>query len=293
LNFQPYLDITTPIWTLPKLNISCTDFSKQDLQVANLQLARDIINTRYRDSLQIYTDGSYNPDSGSTSCAVWIPGINYEKITRLPDHSGIYFAELYAIFLSLIPRILAEFKEIVVLLDSKSALSSLETRPSSRDPLHIKIKIKVLSLNESGVAVYFQWIPGHCRLEGNEKVDTLAKSGHHQTIAKIPVPLSAVRHRLRQALINSWQSQWDNSDKGRHCYFIKSKISSVFSPQTSVRRIDRTFYRSMSGHGNLARLRFLMGKAEHPYCKHCLTEETIEHVFISYSGFRVVFLVFT
>ncbi len=88
------------------------------------------IDLTYYSMVQIYTDGSKDPDSGKTAVAVYIPlfKIKMSKITS--DHISVFTAELIAILLAL--QWIEEIQptKAVICTDSLSALNSLSSGKS-------------------------------------------------------------------------------------------------------------------------------------------------------------------
>ena len=65
-------------------------------------------------------------------------------------------------------------------------------------------------MSDKGTHVRFCWIPSHCGIEGNERVDQLAKETLDQDID----PLASVHYTNMKPLVNSYiqklvQTKWD------------------------------------------------------------------------------------
>ncbi|VDI25062.1 Hypothetical predicted protein [Mytilus galloprovincialis] len=125
-----YKQFPTPPWHLTKPRV-CTQLSNLISKKDNPHLIRSesnfMIDTQYRQFLKIYTDGSKDPNSNKTSCAFAIPEMGIKKGFKLPKNMSIFTCELMAIFLSLIW--LEEFKpnNVIVFVDSLSALQALKS----------------------------------------------------------------------------------------------------------------------------------------------------------------------
>ena len=59
------------------------------------------------------------------------------------------------------------------------------------------------ALSDRGARVRFSWIPSHCGIEGNERVDQLAK----ETLDQYIDPLASVHYRDLKPLVNSYIQQ--------------------------------------------------------------------------------------
>jgi len=58
---------------------------------------QDYIDLIYYSAIQIYTDGSKDPDSGITSATVFIPHFKVNILKRTSDHISVFISELIAI----------------------------------------------------------------------------------------------------------------------------------------------------------------------------------------------------
>ena len=80
-------------------------------------------------------------------------------------------------------------------------------------------------LSNKGTHVRFCWIPSHCGIEGNEKVDQLAKETLDQDI----IPLASAQYTDLKPLVNSYiqklvQTKWDVAVHGRDLYLVKPTL---------------------------------------------------------------------
>ena len=72
------------------------------------------------------------------------------------------------------------------------------------------------SLSDKGTRVRFWWVPNHCGIDGNERVDRLAKETLYQDID----PLASAHYTDMKPLVNSYiqklvQTKWDVAVHGR------------------------------------------------------------------------------
>ena len=95
---------------------------------------------------------------------------------RLPDNSTIFAAEATAISLALTyyRYMGAVHHNVVVYFDSMSCLQAIESK-DTEDPFICHIMNLLWLLNDKGTHVRFCWIPSHCGIEGNKRVDQLTK----------------------------------------------------------------------------------------------------------------------
>ena len=129
---------------------------------------------------EVYTDGSKINErvgaaavinrhfyDGETTCR--------QLSKRLPDNSTIFTAEATAITLVLnyYRHIGPVHHDVVVYSDSMSCLQAIEGEDTEK-PFICHIMNLPWLLSDKGTHVRFCWIPSHCGIEGNEKVDQLA-----------------------------------------------------------------------------------------------------------------------
>ena len=81
------------------------------------------------------------------------------------------------------------------------------------------------SLSDKGTHVRFCWVPSHCGIDGNERVDQLAKETLDQDID----PLASVHYTDMKPLVNSYihklvQTKWDVTVHGRDLYLVKPSL---------------------------------------------------------------------
>ncbi len=135
------------------------------------------MDDKYRDYIQIYTDGSKDPESGRTGSAIFIVNQGGEESKRITNDLNVCTVELYAIMMAL-EWIRKEDKISKVLIgsDSLSALYSLRTGMSnSRQHLLYEILATYTRVKEKCNEIQLIWTPAHIGILGNERVDKLAK----------------------------------------------------------------------------------------------------------------------
>ena len=130
---------------------------------------------------EVYTDGS-KIDERVGAAAVINRHFQNGEITcrclskRLPGNSTIFAAEATAITLA--PDYYQHMEpvrhDVVVYSDSMSSLQAIEGK-DTENPLICYIMNLLWLLSDKDTYVRFCWIPSHCGIEGNEKVDQSAK----------------------------------------------------------------------------------------------------------------------
>ncbi|RUS86643.1 hypothetical protein EGW08_005592 [Elysia chlorotica] len=152
-----------------------------DLELKELTCAYLDKNFPAKEWIRVYTDGSAEEAVTNGGSGVYIEMPNQETIeSSIPTgtHCSNYKAELEAIkeALTILERITPSIPKAraVLLSDSKSVLEKLEDLKGEERQHLAKCLGNVVRNTESLV---LQWIPAHCRIEGNERADRLAKEG--------------------------------------------------------------------------------------------------------------------
>ena len=155
---------------------------------------------------EVYTDGSKMNErvgaaavinrhfqNGETTCR--------QLSKRLPDNSIIFAAEATAISLALgyYQHMGSVHHDVVVYSDSMSCLQAIEGE-DTENPFICHIMNLLWSLSDKGTHVRFCWVPSHCGIDGNERVDQLAKETLDQDIN----PLASVHYTDLKPLVNSY-----------------------------------------------------------------------------------------
>ncbi len=122
--------------------------------------------------LQIFTDGSKEPESGRTA-AVYI---KIKMAKRLSDHLSVFTTELLAIILALQWIEEVQPERTVICSDSMAALTSLLSGKSiARQDLVFEVLLNLFRIRQLRIDVHFLWVPAHVGVDGNEEEDLLAK----------------------------------------------------------------------------------------------------------------------
>ena len=182
---------------------------------------------------EVYTDGSKMNErvgaaavinrhfqNGETTCR--------QLSKRLPDNSTIIAAEATAISLALnyYQYMGPVHHDVVVYSDSMSCLQAIEgedtENPFICHIMNLPYHEPALVIEWQGQCVRFCWVPSHCGIDGNERVDQLAKEALDQDID----PLASVHYTDMKPLVNSYiqklvHTKWDVAVHGRDLYLVK------------------------------------------------------------------------
>ena len=109
------------------------------------------------------------------------------------------------------------------------------------------------SLNDTRVR--FCWVPSHCGIDGNERVDQLAKETLYQDID----PLASVHYTDMKPLVNSYikklvQTKWDVAVHGRDLYLVKPTLGPPKKFQHLTRAEEVVITRLRIGHTSARKL---------------------------------------
>ena len=151
--------------------------------------------------------------NGETTC--------HQLSKRLPDNSTIFAAEATAISLALnyYQHMGPVHHDVVAYSDSMSCLQAIEGE-DTKNPFICHVMNLLWLLSDKGTSVRFCWIPSHCGIDGNERVDQLAKETLDQNID----PLASIHYTDLKPLVNSYmqqlvQTKWDVAVHG--CIVVK------------------------------------------------------------------------
>ena len=235
---------------------------------------------------EVYTDGSKinervgaaavinrNFQNGETTCR--------QLSKRLPDNSTIFAAEATAISLALnyYQHMGPVHHDVVVYSDSMSCLQAIEGE-DTENPFICHIMNLLWSLSDKGTRVRFCWVPSNCGIDGNEKVDQLAKETFDQDID----PLANVHYTDMKPLVNSYiqklvQTKWDVAVHGRDLYLVKPTLGPPKKFQHLTRAEEVVITRLRIGHTKATKSHIL-SRGPPTRCHHCGQTLTIDHMLL-------------
>ena len=202
-----------------------------------------------------YTDDSKMNESGDSSGQQppfperWdnLPP-TVQKTAR--ENSTIFAAEATAISLALnyYQHMGPVHQDVVIYSDLMSCLQAIEGEDTD-NPLICHIMNLLWLLSDKGTHVRFCWIPSHCSIEGNERVDQLAK----ETLDQDMDPLASVHYTDMKPPVNSYiqklaQTKWDVAVHGRDIYLMKPTLEPPKKFQHLTRAEEVVITRLRIGH---------------------------------------------
>ena len=200
---------------------------------------------------------------------------------RLPDNSSIFAAEATAISLALnyYQHMGPVHHDVVVYSDSMSCLQAIEGE-DTENPFICHIMNLLWSLSDKGTRIRFCWVPSHCGIDGNERVDQLAKETLDQDID----PLASVHYTDMKPLVNSYilklvQTKWDVAVHGRDLYLVKPTLGPPKKFQHLTRAEEVVITRLRIGHTKATKSHIL-SRGPPNGCHHCGQTLTIDHMLL-------------
>ena len=136
------------------------------------------------------------------------------------------------------------------------------------------------SLSDKGTRVRFCWVPSHCGIDGNERVDQLAKETLDQDID----PLASVHYTDMKPLVNSYiqklvQTKWDVAVHGRDLYLVKPTLGPPKKFQHLTRAEEVVITRLRIGHTKATKSHIL-SRGPPTGCHHCGQTLTTDHMLL-------------
>jgi ribonuclease HI len=204
LPFPPWL--TQPL----EIILDMDDILKKDNPHVIGAKANEYIDTHFRNSIHIYTDGSLGPRG--TGAAFFVPYTRYTRKYQLGDHS-VFTAELVAIFMALhYIQAKGNTHPWTIFSDSKSVLTSIKhDSAKSREEMVRSAILLLYKLSKKNFQIKLQWVPSHVGVPGNTVADKLAKEaaeGNNSTLLNILPSYSDHVSRHKTKAWRLWQQQF-------------------------------------------------------------------------------------
>ena len=273
--------------------------------VANLSDQRaqfiffDLVDSKYQNINQIYTDGSYltQPEkSAAAGVVIYYLGEKIIQKFKLNKDTTILGCELYAIYkaLQFICSIPGQTSPFVIFSDSLSGITCLANpNPSHHLFLVYEIHKLLQLLNSNNTPVSLQFIPGHKGLKGNEEADQAAKEAHNSELSIDILSRDDKVRIIKLAIIKQWEDQWHHLthslQKGLHLRSIRDKINYWPWSSHKCRAAETLLARLRIGHVNVNYYLNKIGKSPTSSCQ-CGATETVSHLLLDcnlYSSKRI------
>jgi len=231
----------------------------------------------YKNSMQIYTDGSKLSDN-KTGIAFRIPSTNDKRSYRLQDDLTVSTIEAAAIQQALthLPdtpgtgdvTIFTDSLEVLESVDKNRARTSTSTFGGVRD-----------AAIKTGKHINLVWIPSHVGILEHENTDDDAK--HAATRDKIDLfcanSIKDANKKISQYIDRIWQTKWDESEKGKSYRNIEPTATRKIKHSQENRKREVIITRLRFQKCNMNAYLHIIGKHADGNCDICHVPETVEH----------------
>ncbi|GFX34215.1 tubulin polyglutamylase TTLL4 [Trichonephila clavipes] len=236
------------------------------------QLALEIINKIPATAMQIYTDGSKD-EQNSCGSGIFIkaPNCSHNIKIRNSDFCSVFRSELIAIDEALrIIKTMTSPDEIWILCDSRSAIQHLSDWTNVGDKTSVSILKNLKELSQQH-EIYFQWIPSHIGLFGNDTADLLAKEGVTENLmSRRTLTFSEIFSKTKSLIQELWKTP------PTHPWYNRQAPGGALSIKAD-RVVQTTISRLASGH--IRGLSFNLGQKIYENCTKCnLVQATPDHL---------------
>ena len=155
--------------------------------------------------------------------------------------------------------------------------------PMTENPFICHMMNLLWLLSEKGTRVRFCWIPSHCDIEGNERVDQLANETFDHDID----PLASVQYADLNPLVNSCTQQlvqikWEVAAHDRDPYLLKPTLGTPKKFQHLIWEAELAIARLRMGHTEATKAHILF-RGRTTTCHHCDQMLTIDHMLLDYA----------
>lgn len=239
------------------INAITTDDNKDRKRLAkeHLELVRKLnTDSQY---LLVYTDGSLKTEDGDRKVGSgWVGYLLAREVIsgklNLGGNNEVFDAELTGLARALdeaIPFALSRnVHHIHVFLDNQSAIQTLAgTPPLTSQCIALQIRDSINSfLNRDELNhLHISWIPGHSKINGNERADALAKEA-----ASMPptdnttstISYAYERHKSRSLLLEEWTSHWRSTLKANSLFSPADRLPPSLKPRKRFCEPKRAIY---------------------------------------------------
>ena len=221
----PHWNLNKPQFITNYLNTTKSQSQPHVLKI----LVLDFIHTNYPNHLHIFTDGS-KLENNQAGAAFYIPKLNISHSFHVGLNYSNYTAELIGIEQGLlyINENITPPSDILFCVDSKATLISLQNISSKfRSHMIQHIQNLIHTIINNNINITFLWIPSHCNIHNNDKVDLLAKLGAQNHESATPILIKHDLHEYYFALNNVFKKEILNLHKLSNSTYSKFCVTST------------------------------------------------------------------
>jgi ribonuclease HI len=252
------------------------------------RLFEEKIHLVYHDHRKIFTDGSKTDNS--TSAAIFEFNPQHEECTvkmKFTKNHSIFTAECYGVLKALkhFQHSHEEEKKLCIVVDSLSVLMAIDNFKNTykSHPIVGKIIECLSQMIENRCDIKMLWVPSHCGILGNECADELANEAHEDPEMDIDMPYIFQDYSewiFKQEILQKWQTEWNESDKGRYCHSILPNITknSWYKSSTLTRQEIVFWNRIITNHTRSRQSLFRFGITDNQICDCAKNYQTVDHI---------------
>ena len=243
------------------------------------------------------TDGSKLNSGKSGAAVVWRNRrLNnwHERKRYLGKKKQPFDTELWAIFDALEVAIKktrnATSTPITIFTDSRAALTKIQKKKSEPKGLAVRELVYQRAAEElitNGHSVILRWVPGHYKVEGNERTDLATKRAAERggletdcwsSLTHIKTELK----RTKLAELSAWhQVKTQERETSRRGFYISQAKCGINSTLGKApKKYTARYYQLKTGHGAFGTFLARIGALETPKCWWCgASEQTVIHLY--------------
>lgn len=180
-----------------------------------------------------------------------------------------------------------DFDQFVIFTDSRSALQHLARCASAfrGTPTAYSVLRLILELQSQHKSIKLQWIPSHCNIDGNDRVDSLAKQACTEGDLVTILPFYSDNiHIIKDHCYSWWKEYFDQRSREKGIWYktiVTHPFRTLWFDKSNLNRTDIvTALRLRSGHTPCRYFAFLMQKVDTPLCPDCGVVEDTYHLLV-------------
>ena len=261
-----------PVWTInqPVIRLDLRVGIKREIHPTNFMSRFDNFHCTYDHCDFIYTDGSKTENA--VGCAALMGSSSLKE--HLPSASSIYTAELRVIVLAFKLITKSHKEHFVICTDSLSCLMAIGHLKQDHPLLHDIFEYYTYAQHQHK-SVMFCWVPSDVGIQGNERVDALARL---EPYTNIKIPYTDILSYVKLHLRKNWQFFWDQQVQSK-LHIVHPELGLWPHSSQERRRDELILCRLRIGHTYLTHRHLLVGDPP-PVCVSCQERLSVEHILI-------------